>query len=33
MTKESVVTVNGALPGLGGAIARWLAKAGATVSY
>ncbi len=31
MTKESVVIVNGASPGLGGAVARWLAKAGATV--
>ena len=31
MTKESVVIVNGASPGLGGAVAHWLAKAGATV--
>jgi len=31
MTKESVMIVYGASPGLGGAVARWLAKAGATV--
>ena len=31
MTKESVVIVNGASPGLGGAVTRWLAKARATV--